>query len=82
MRFHLTRPQRSALLAIRDFPPAHTRNGWIPLTSNGHWVNDSCLRVNPRTVAVLERKLAIETTDNASLARITASGLALIGGHP
>ena len=76
MRQHLTVPQRQALLAIRDFPPARMHDGWVPLTSNGHWCNASCLRAHPRTVEVLERRSFIETKDDASLARVTAAGLA------
>ena len=76
MRQHLTVPQREALLAIRDFPPARMHDGWVPLTSNGHWCNASSLRAHPRTVEVLERRSFIETKDDASLARVTAAGLA------
>jgi hypothetical protein len=76
MRQHLTVPQREALLAIRDFPPARMHDGWVPLTSNGHWCNASSLRAHPRTVEVLERKALIETKNGASLARMTAAGLA------
>jgi hypothetical protein len=77
---HLTTPQRETLLAIRDFAPARMRDGWVPLTSNGHWCNEGCLRAHPRTVAVLERKSFIETKDDASLARVTAAGLAWLEG--
>ncbi len=76
----LTRPQRETLLAIRDFAPARMRDGWVPLTSNGHWCNEGCLRAHPRTVAVLERLSLIETKDAASLARMTEAGLAQLAG--
>lgn len=72
----LTKRQRETLLAIRDFAPARMRDGWVPLTSNGHWCNASSLRAHPRTVEVLERKVLIETKNGASFARMTEAGSA------
>ena len=74
----MTAKQMAALVAIRG---RQVGNGWVTLTTNGHWCNDGSLRVHAATVRVLVRKGLLELVDFE--ARVTSAGLArLPSGAP
>ena len=70
-QIHITTKQMAALVAVHG---RQVGDGWVTLTTNGHWCNDGSLRVHALTVRALVRKGLLELVDFE--ARVTAAGLA------